>query len=62
MFLHLGRKRQHEWDCDSPVPSLDLSRTSFDDEEISEDNPPPSKKVKGTSNWRCLRFLIFVLI
>lgn len=65
----LGRKWQRERDCDSPVPaSLDHSCTSsvsalvdLNDEEFDQDNPPSSKKGKGTTD-RCLYFLKFLLI
>lgn len=64
----LGWKRER--DCNSPVPaSLDISGTSsvsslvdLDDQNFDEDNPPPSKKGKGTAVGKCLRFLKKLLI
>ena len=64
----LGWKRER--DCNSPVPaSLDISGTSsvsslvdLDDQNFDEDNPPPSKKGKGTAVGKCLRFLKELLI
>lgn len=38
------------------------SLVDLDDQEFDEDNPPPSKKGKGTAVGKCLRFLKELLI